>query len=166
MTAKLLGTVFVAAALSAVTAVVFTHFTFEAAIGRQAPEPWGYLGRWKLVSAIAFAGSFVASSIFAKNGALTLGWGLGFIFLCDFFAILATVITVLFVVLFRALMTETPSLKNFGLGVLITVVGPFVYSIAGMTIGNFVTKGVGFVMALPALLWLCLCRSRLPGPSA
>jgi hypothetical protein len=150
MRAKRVGTVMVSAALSAIAAVAFwTAMSFKAPDPPDVPFPEEYL-----VAAVAFVGSLIASLIFVNEGARTIRWAVGFILMADTFAALTYSLTAVVVVVY-GLIAGTDRTANPGAMIFVLLVGgPVLMPLMSLTIGNVLTRGIGFVMAVPALLWL------------
>jgi hypothetical protein len=148
--AKDAGIVAVSATLSAIAAVAFWNaMSFKAPDSPDVPFPYEYL-----VAAVAFLGSLTASLIFVRKGAHTIRWAVGFILLADLFAALTYSITAL-VILAYGLIVGTTRANDPGIAIFVLLVGgPVLMPLMSLTVGNFLTRGIGFVMAVPALLWL------------
>jgi hypothetical protein len=118
---------------------------------------------------VAFLGAGSASYVVVKKSQFSTDDAIKFFLLSDFFAVIA--FTVLFVLIaFFELMfsddvpsfplnTGTSSVWSLPVG----AIGMFVFA---LTVGDWITRGVGFIMAVPPVLLLLAFDGRLSKSSA
>jgi len=143
-----LTTIMISAILSAIAAVIFCNhipMMIAAHDPKIAPD--------FVVAPVSFIGALIASSFFVKNGSRSLGSAVIFIILVDLFAAL-TFSAVLIPWYWYWMIFAAASGGYVLFCIFMLPVGTIFIPVLALTLGNFITVGVGFVMALPALLWL------------
>jgi len=143
-----LATIAISATLSASAAVIFWNHTPMMINPHNPKNALDFV-----VAPVAFIGSLIASSFFVKNGSRSLEWAVLFIMLVDLFAAL-TFSAALIAWYWYSMIFAAPSGGYLLFRIFMVLVGTISIPFLALTLGNFITFGVGFVMALPALLWL------------
>jgi len=146
MQVRAIGTIAVSSALSTVAAVVYWHLMIPQSLGTSVTPNFDHLEAWYSTAPTAFIGSLIASCIFVARGARTLRWALWFVALSDIFAVLTFWI--------GSTLWQLPGAVMLGASIPNLIASALTILILGLTVANVVTRGVGFVMALPALAWL------------
>jgi hypothetical protein len=146
----------ISAGISTVSAIIFWEY-FISHNNDNSTLHGSIFNMWDTVIPQVIFGSFFASIITLIRGKFTIYRGFIFIILCDLLTILSWWLTWIAKFIYQASTSVDPngppdtSSERLVFTLLFTLVG-------ALTVGNVVSKGVGFVMAVPSLLWLWLCR--------